>query len=135
MRIVVLVLLLLGAQFAFTAFAPTAGGKAWILWPFAADSKPRLGFLGGLPRQGGSVVTPFLAGAAGLCFLAAALAPFGLIVPASWFSALVLGGAFSSGLLFALYFGVWAVAPIVIDFILVWGVLMQNWAATYLQGS
>lgn len=40
MRFVVLALLLLGAQFSATAFAPAEAGKAWLLWPFADDSKP-----------------------------------------------------------------------------------------------
>lgn len=57
-RIVALVLLLLGAQFSATVFAPAATGKAWLLWPFANDSKSWLGVVGGLPKQSGSVVTP-----------------------------------------------------------------------------
>ena len=50
MRIVLLILVLLGAQFTATAFVPTQPGKGWILWPFAADSKSWLGFTGGVPQ-------------------------------------------------------------------------------------
>lgn len=51
MRIVVLVLLLLGVQCSFTAFAPAEPGKAWFLWPFASDARPWLGFVGGLTAR------------------------------------------------------------------------------------
>ena len=57
MRYLILVLLLLGAQFSLTAFAP-AEGKAWLLWPFANNSKPILGFFGGLPKRGAASRLP-----------------------------------------------------------------------------
>src|SRR3990172_2918439 len=82
MRIFVAVLLLLGAQFCLTAFAPTPAGKAWILWPFAEDSKPILNGVGGLPKQPGSLLTVLLAGVAGVGFLAAALGVFWRGIPA-----------------------------------------------------
>jgi hypothetical protein len=132
MRIVVIVLLVFGAQFALTAFAPADPGKAWFLWPFAADSKPWLGFLGGLPQKSGSAVTPILAGLAGLAFLAAVLALLGWFVPANWFVPLVLGASAASGLLFVLYFGVWTIAPLVLDLVLLWGVLLQKWSVAAL---
>lgn len=128
MRILVIVLLLLGAQFALTAFAPTPAGKAWLLWPFADDSKPWLPLIGGLPKQGGSLVTPLLAGLAGLCFLAAVLALFGWLVPVDWWRTLVLVASISSLLLFALYPSLWAIPPLLVDLILLWGILAQNWS-------
>jgi hypothetical protein len=72
MHIIVAMLLLLGAQFSLTAFAPAQPGKAWLLWPFAADAQPTLNGIGGLPQQSGSVLTPLLAGLSGLAFLARA---------------------------------------------------------------
>lgn len=135
MRIIVLVLLLLGAQFSATVFAPAAAGKAWLLWPFADDSKSWLSVVGGLPKQSGSVVTPLLGGVATLCFLAAALGLFGIVVPADWWRPLVLVAVFASALLHVLFFGVWALAPIAVDVVLVWGVLLQNWSVSTLTGS
>ncbi len=51
MWMIILVPLLLGAQFSFTAFAPAEPGKAWSLWPFASDARLWLGFVGGLTAQ------------------------------------------------------------------------------------
>jgi len=90
MRIIVLVLLIVAAHFSLIPFAPTSAGKAWFMWPFAADSKSWLGFVGGLPRQSGSVVTPLLAGLAGLGLLAAALGLFGVLAQ-HWSVALLRG--------------------------------------------
>ena len=75
MWIIVLILLLLGAHFNGTAFVP--GDRAWFGWPFGKDSRPLLGFVGGLPGQEGAVITPLLAGVAVLGFLAAVLALLG----------------------------------------------------------
>ncbi len=134
MRFVVLVLLLLGAQFSATAFAPAEAGKAWLLWPFADDSKSWLGIVGGLPKQPGSVVTALLAGIATLCFLAATLGLFGIAVPADWWRPLVVVAIVASALLHVLYFGIWAIAPIAVDAILVWGIATQNWSVSGLGG-
>lgn len=135
MRIIVLVLLLLGAQFSATVFAPAEAGKAWLLWPFAEDSKAWLGMVGRLPKQGGSVVAPLLGGIATLCFLAAALGLFGIIVPADWWRPLVLIAVVASALLHILFFGIWALAPIAVDVVLLWGLLLQNWSVSMLTRS
>ena len=135
MWIIVLILLLLGAQFSFSAFAPAGAGKAWLLWPFTSDSRSWLGVVGGLPQQGSSVVTPFLAGIAGLCFLAAAASLVGWWVPADWWRPLVIVASIASLLLFVVYFGVWAIPPIVVDVILLWAVFAQNWSVSVLRGA
>jgi hypothetical protein len=132
MRYVVLVLLLLGAQFSFTAFAP-AEGKAWFLWPFSNASRPIVSFLGGLPKQGGSVASPALAGIAGSCFLAAAAGLFWSGIPASWWPTLVIVAAVANALLSALFFSTWMVPPIIVDAILLWGVLIQHWTPIALR--
>ena len=134
MRIIVIILLVLAAHFSLTPFAPAKGGKAVFYWPFAADSQPLLGFAGGLPSQPGSVLTPALAGIAGLCFLAAVLGLFGVIVPAQWWPALVVVAAVASMLLYVLYFGLFSIIPIVIDLVLLWGLFVQNWTVTALRG-
>ncbi len=86
-QIIVLILLLLGAQFSATVLAPAQAGKGWILWPFAADSKSLLGFVGGVQHQSGNGFTPLLAFIGGLStlgFLTTAASLFGILVPASW---------------------------------------------------
>jgi len=134
MHYVVTALLILGAQLSLTAFVPAPAGKAWLLWPFAEDSKPWLGGIGGLPRQRGSVVTPVLAGSAGLGFLAAALGLLGIGVPANWWPLLVIVAAMDSLTLHALYFGRWSPLPIVLDVMFLWGVLVQHWSVAGLRG-
>jgi hypothetical protein len=134
LRIIVFVLLLLGAQFSLTAFAPAHAGKGWILWPFAADSKAILGGLGGLPQQGGSVVTPFLAGLSGLGFLLAALALFGVGISPELWTPVVIGSVILSVALHVLYFSPLALVPILVDLVLLWGTFGQQWTAVALRG-
>jgi hypothetical protein len=135
MRFVVLVLLLLGAHFCLTAFAPAQAGRAWVLWPFAADSKPVFAFVGGLPAQSGSAWTPLLAGMAGLAFLLAAAGLFGLVIPTGWWSTLVLIGVTSSLLLNAAYFSGNAIVPLLVDLTLLWGVWLQHWTVAGLRAA
>jgi len=134
-RILVLVLLLLGAHFSLTPFAPAQAGKARFYWPFAADSRSILSRVGGLPSQSGSIVTPLLGGLAGLCFLAAVPALFSVVVPASWWPFLVAVGSVASILLYVLYLGPNSLLPIAIDLVLLWGVLIQHWTVAALRGG
>lgn len=133
MRIIVLVLLLLGAQFSATVFAPAAG-KAWLLWPFGEDSKSWLSIVGGM-KQSASPLTLVVAGVATLCFLATAFGLFGIVVPVDWWRPLALVAVVASILLHVLFFGIWAVVPIAVDVVLLWGVLLQNWSVSTLTGS
>jgi hypothetical protein len=126
MRIVVLVLLLLGAHLSLTAFAPAEAGKAWLLWPFAADSKPVLSGFGGLPAEGGSLLTAALAGLAGLAFLAAAACLFGIAVPQLWWIPLVLLAVVLSLLLHLFYAGPLSILPIAVNAALLWLVIVQQ---------
>ena len=118
---------MLGAQFSLTAFAPAEAGKAWLLWPFAADSRPVLSGLGGLPAEGNSLLTPALAGLAGLAFLAAVLCVFGVVVPQGWLVPAVLVAVVCSALLHVLYAGPLSLLPIVVDAVLIWAVFIQQW--------
>lgn len=135
MTIIVFALLAFAAHFNLTAFVPAEAGKAWFGWPFAADTRPWLGLIGGLPSQGGSVITPLLAGVAGLGFLGALLGLLKIWVPAAWWPYLVLVAAGASALLFLLYFGRWSLLPLAIDAVLVWGVLSQHWSVLSLRGA
>jgi hypothetical protein len=134
MRYIVLALLLVSAHFALTPFAPGPAGTAKIYWPFAADSKPWLGFAGGLPAQSG-IITAFLAGLAGLGFLAAALGLFWNGIPSTWWPVLVIVAAAASILLYVLYFGVWAILPLLLDAVLLLGVFFRHWSASGLRGG
>ncbi len=81
MRWTVFILLLLGALFSLTALVPASAGNAGLLWPFAADSKPIVGLVGKLSGPSGHGVAPFLAGVAGVFFLATAVGLFWKTVP------------------------------------------------------
>lgn len=131
MRILIAVLLLVGAHFSLTANVPAQAGQARFFWPFAADTKPALDIL---PQEATRTVTSLLSVVAGACFLAATLGLFGLVVPASWWSPLVVTGAVSSGLLYLLYIGPWALLPLLIDTLLLWGVLVWGWSVAGLRG-
>lgn len=93
---------------------------------------PSLGS-GGLPSQSGSIVTPLLAGIATLSFIASLLALFGWLVPAHWFTPLIVAASIASVLLYILYFGVFSLLPIALDAILLWGILSQGWAVAGLK--
>lgn len=134
MRIVVVVVLLLAAHFSLTVFVPGGVGKAVFYWPWAADTQPVLAAIGDLPQQGGGVITPALAGIAGLCLLGAAAALLGIVVPAEWWTVLVVIRAVASLALFVLYLSPLAIVPIIIDVILLWGVFIQHWTAASLSG-
>ena len=129
MRIIVIIMLLLGAQLGLTAFAPAAAGRAWLLWPFAADAQRVLSGIGGLPQQSGSTLTPLLAGVSGLAFLAAALGLLGWGIPANWWLPAVLVATVASIALHVLYIGPWAVLPLAVDAALLWGVFAWRWSA------
>ncbi len=129
MRWAIFILLLLGTLFSLTVFAPAAAGKAGLLWPFAADTQPIVEFVGGPPGQPGSVVTPILAGVAAVFFLTAVVGLFWKAIPIDWWPVIVMVAATGSLLLYVLYFGVWMLAPILVDAVLVWGVLTKRWTA------
>jgi hypothetical protein len=133
MKVVILILLVLAAHFSFTPFAPAQAGQAKFYWPFAADTRAWLP-IGGLPSQSGSILTPLLAGAAGLAFVAAFASLQGWLVPAEWFRVLLLAGIGASAALYTLYIGPFAILPLVMDMLFLWGLLAQNWSAAVLRG-
>jgi hypothetical protein len=132
MKALLITLLILAAHFSATPFAPAPAGMGKFYWPFATDSKPWLGFVGGLPASGG-IVTAFLAGVAALGFIASLLAVFGWLIPAHWFTPLITAAAAGSVLVYILYFGIFSLLPIALNAILLWGVLVQGWSVTGLK--
>jgi protein-S-isoprenylcysteine O-methyltransferase Ste14 len=129
MRWAVFILLLLAATFSLAAFVPAAAGRAQLLWPFAADSRPIAAFVGGLPGQPGGVLTSMLAGVAVSFFLAAVVGLFWKAVPVESWPGLVIVAASASLLLHVSYLGTWMLAPILVDAVLVWGVMTRRWTA------
>ncbi|MBI3966123.1 MAG: hypothetical protein HY329_10855 [Chloroflexi bacterium] len=131
MRALIVVLLLLGAHLSQTANVPAPAGQSWLLWPFAADSRPAFGIAGEAVVN----ATHLLAAVAGAGFLAAALSLFDLIFPVDWFMPITLTAVVASLLLHTLYLGPWAVLPLMIDALLIWSVLSRPWSATGVGNS
>lgn len=129
MRWLVIITLLLGAHFVLTAIAP--GEKALFYWPFAKDSKPTLDILGSATKP----ITQLLSVLAGLCFLASVTAILGWFIPPTWFLPLIITGMVASTLLFLLYIGINALAPLAIDAFLLWGVFGWHWTVATLKGG
>jgi hypothetical protein len=134
MRILIILILLLSAHFSLTAFMPADPGKAWLLWPFAGDSKPVFAFVGGLPIQPGSVAVPVLAGIAALCLIGALFSLIGLVVPEGWWAGLVIAGTVASAALYIAYFSSLSIVPIALDVLLLWGIFAQHWSVAALRG-
>lgn len=130
MKFLITLLLLAGAHFALTANVPAPTGKNWVFWPFAADSQAVLGLAG----EGVKNITKLLSVIAGVCFLAGLLALFGLIIPAELWGVLVGIASVASLALYLLYFGPWAILPIIIDIFLLWGIFIVRWSAAGLRG-
>lgn len=126
MRIFVIVLLIVAAHFNLTANVP--GPQALIYWPFGANTRPSLALFGAYPNA----PTQLLSAVAGLGFIAALLAVFGWLVPAGWFAPLVMVASLASIALYVLYLGPFALIPLGVDAILLWGVLAQGWSAATL---
>lgn len=132
MKIFVIILLVFAAHFNATPFVPGPAGTAKFYWPFAADSKPWLAAIGGLPASGG-LVTSLLAGVAALGFIAAFFALFGWLVPANWFVPAILAASIASVLLYVLYFGAFSLLLLALDAILLVGVYVWHWSVAGLK--
>ena len=58
-----------------------------------------------------------------------------LLIPADWFRPAAIAGAIASAILFLLYLGPWAVVPLALDAVILWGVLLQDWTPASLAGA
>jgi hypothetical protein len=53
---------------------------------------------------------------------------FGVVVPLEWWRPTVVLASAASGVLFLLYLDPWALIPLLVDAVLVWGVLVRGWS-------
>lgn len=135
--ILVLVLVLLGAQLNLTALVPLQPGDPpppwWVggrlLWPFAVETRTLLP-AGDLLNT----LTPVLALASAIPFLMAAAALLRWLVPAHWFPWLIVVGAVLSIPLQIIWLSPWAVLPLVVDVALLWAVFGQHVTVAGLRG-
>jgi hypothetical protein len=135
--ILVLIGLLLGAQFNLTAIVPLQPGDTpppwWVggrlFWPFAVETRPLI------PRGDLlNTLTPVLGISSALCFLLAAAALLRWAVPAQWFTWLIIAGAVASIVLQVIWFSGWAVLPLLLDIALLWAVLGWHITVSNLRG-
>ena len=137
MWIVMLVLLLLGAQLNLSAIVPLQIGDPaapwWVggrlLWPFGLETRTLL--------QGDllNTVTPILAIASTIVFLLAAAALLRWRVPGEWFPWLSVAGAALSIVLQVIWFSGWAIFPLIVDIALLWLILGQHVTVQSLRSS
>jgi hypothetical protein len=129
-------LLFLGWHFATTFFVPAGAPqtRGWVIWPFGQESRPLLGAFQGVlaphavPAEPAPTVALLLAAMASLGFLVALAGLFGVVVPAEWWRPAVVAASAASGVLFLIYLGPWALIPLLIDAVLLWGVLSRGWS-------
>lgn len=137
MWILILVLLLLGAQLNLTAIVPLqAGGTPppwWVggrlLWPFAVETHTLL-------PQGDALnsLTPILGIASAIFFFLAAAALLRWFIPGRWFPWFIVAGAMLSIVLQVIWISGWAVLPLLVDIALLWAVFGQHVTVSSLRG-
>lgn len=136
MWILILVLLLLGAQLNLSGIVPLQIGDSpapwWVggrlLWPFALETRT---LLQGNPLN---TLTPILAITSGIFFLLAAAALLRWLVPGQWFGWLIVAAALLSIGLQIIWFSGWAILPLIVDIALLWAVFGQHVTVRGLPG-
>lgn len=123
MKIILTILLFLGTHFNLTANVP-AESKAWFLWPFDKSSKPVLSFL---QNNTGTTLTQLLSIISAISFIALLFCLYGKFVPSNWWPYLLIASTSSSILLFLIHFGVYAIIPLLIDLVILYGYFSKIW--------
>ncbi len=137
MWIIILILLLLGAQLNLTAIVPLQPGGTpppwWVggrlLWPFAIETHTLIP-----PGDLLNTLTPILGIASAILFLMAAAALLRWIVPGIWFQWLIVAGAVLSIVLQVIWLSGWAILPLLVDVALLWAVFGQHVTVRSLRG-
>jgi hypothetical protein len=128
MWILILVLLLLGAQLNLSGIVPLQVGDSpapwWVggrlLWPFAIETRTLL------HGDALNTFTPIWAITSAIFFFLAAASLLGWRVPGQWFPWLIVAGAVLSIALQVVWFSGWAVFPLLVDIALMWAVFGQH---------
>lgn len=125
---IMLVLLFLAAHLNLTAIVPLQPGDPpppwWVggmlFWPFDVGTRTLL--------QGDALntLTPILAITSAILFLMAAAALLRRLVPARWFSWLIVAGTAFSIVLQVIWLSGWALFPLLVDIALLWAVFGQH---------
>jgi len=137
MWILILVLLLLGAQLNLSGIVPLQLGDSpapwWVggrlLWPFAVGTRTLLPAGDAL-----NTFTPILAITSAIFFLLAAAALMRWLVPVQWFLWLIVAGAVLSLVLQVIWFSGWAILPLLVDAVLLWAVFGRRITVGSLRG-
>lgn len=137
MWILMLVLLLLGAQLNLTGIVPLQIGDPpppwWVggrlLWPFAIETSTLIP-----PGDLLNTLTPILAISSGILFLMAAAALLRWLAPEGWFRWLIVSGVVLSTVLQVIWFSGWAILPLLINVALLWAVFGQRVTVSSLRG-
>jgi hypothetical protein len=127
-RLVIGAGLLLAAHFCMSYIVPApAGGRAWLIFPFARTGAVTTWTFG---RIAGFPLVPMLglAGCAVIAFFGAFLAALGWWLSAESWRPLVLIGTICSAILFVLHLGPWAIAPLALDGVMFWLAWTATWA-------
>lgn len=114
-----------GIHAAFIAPRPpaTAGGPTW---PFELGSSWLLGPLG-LRTEAARTLGTALVATTFAGFAVAAMAAIGILPPGLWAPTVAVGSITSIALI-ALFFHPWLVLGVAIDLVLLWAVLVAEWA-------
>ena len=136
MWIIILALLLLGAQVNLSGLVPLQTGDPsppwWVggrlIWPFAEETNTLVS--GDILN----IFTPFLSIASGLCFLMAAAALLRWRVPDQWFPWLIIAGVVLSITLQIMWFSGWSIFPLVVNLALLWALFGSHVTVESLRG-
>lgn len=126
-RVLAAAAIFVAANFSMSYIIPApVSAPGWLIFPSGrpdALATWTFGRIDGFPL----VLMLGLAGLSVLAFIGAFLATFGLWLSADLWRPLVIAGAGLSALLFVLHLGPWAVAPLLLDAVLLWIAWTAAW--------
>ncbi|MCI0709341.1 MAG: hypothetical protein L0154_04180 [Chloroflexi bacterium] len=136
MWIIILALLLLGAQVNLSGLVPLqtedpsppwwVGGR--LIWPFAEETNTLV------TGDTLNTLTPLLSITSALCFLLAAAALLRWRVPDEWFPWLIIAGVVLSIMLQIIWFSGWSIFPLVVNIALLWALFGSHITVESLRG-
>lgn len=125
MRYLVALLLLVGIHFSLSGLMLPEGAASFLA-PITQGSRPLVGSAGSATHLLGALSVLGLG--MGL------LALFGWLVPGNlWLPAVCLG-VVASVVLYVWFLSAWAILPLALDALILWGIFASNWTAAGLRG-